>query len=51
MQSEFVNMLETLLEDAKRRKDVKEKNEESRHWAVVYTQLENTIAYVKTYLQ
>ena len=51
MDFDFVGALEALLEDAKVRKNAPEKNEGTRHWAVVYTELEKTLAYVKTYLQ
>lgn len=47
---DFVGKLEKLLENAKRRKEAQPKTEETRHWAVVYTELEKVSAYVNTYL-
>ena len=46
----FVTNLETLLEQAKQMKNAEPKSEKTRYWAVVYTDLEKTLAYVKTYL-
>lgn len=46
----FVKKLENLLGQAGEQKDKQPKNEQTRYWAVVYTQLENTLAYAKTYL-
>lgn len=48
--ADFVGRLQGLLETARARKAAEPKSEQTRHWAVVYTQLESTIAYVKTYL-
>lgn len=50
MDFDFVGGLEALLADAKARKNAPEKNDETRYWAVVYTELEKLLAYVKTYL-
>lgn len=46
----FIDLLKTLLEQAKNQKNEEPKSEQTRHWAVVYTELEKTLAYVKTYL-
>lgn len=46
----FVVELEELLEKAKEKKEQEPKSEKTRYWAVVYTDLEKTLAYAKTYL-
>ena len=46
----FVDLLQNLLEKAKENKEQNPKGEKTRHWAVVYTELEKVIAYVRTYL-
>lgn len=46
----FRVVLENLLSQAKTLKEQEPKSEQTRHWAVVYTELEKTLAYVKTYL-
>ena len=46
----FVTNLETLLQQAKEQKEQEPKSEKTRYWAVVYTELEKTLAYAKTYL-
>ena len=45
----FVNNLKILLQEAEIKKNAG-RTEESRHWAVVYTELEKVSAYVHTYL-
>lgn len=47
----FVDLLKTLLEQAKEMKSQEPKSEKTRHWAVVYTELEKVSAYVQTYLE
>ena len=47
----FVDHLKTLLEQAKNMKNEEPKSDKTRHWAVVYTELEKVSAYVNTYLQ
>lgn len=42
----FVDHLKTLLEQAKEMKSQEPKNEVTRYWAVVYTDLEKIQAYV-----
>lgn len=46
----FVTNLEALLQQAKEQKEQEPKSEKTRYWAVVYTELEKTLAYAKTYL-
>lgn len=46
----FIDLLKTLLEQAKEMKSQEPKNDKTRHWAVVYTELEKVSAYVQTYL-
>ena len=46
----FVTNLEMLLEQAKEQKNAEPKSDKTRYWAVVYTDLEKTLAYVKTFL-
>lgn len=46
----FVGLLESLLEKAQEQKSQEPKSDKTRHWAVVYTELEKVLAYVKTYL-
>lgn len=46
----FQDELKNLLGKAKARKNAELKNDETRHWAVVYTELEKVSAYVNTYL-
>ena len=48
---DFGGVLKSLLGDAKRRKETEPKSEETRHWAVVYTELEKVQAYYQSYLQ
>lgn len=47
----FVDHLETLLEQAKEMKLQEPKNDTTRYWAVVYTDLEKIMAYVNTYIE
>ena len=46
----FVDNLETLMNQAKEQKEQEPKSDKTRYWAVVYTELEKTLAYVKTYI-
>lgn len=46
----FADLLKTLLEQAKEMKSQEPKGEKTRHWAVVYTELEKVNAYVNTYI-
>lgn len=46
----MVSTLEDLMQMAKTNKQNADDGEEARHWAVVYTELEKTLAYLKTYL-
>ena len=46
----FVDHLSSLLEKAKEEKEKQPKDEKTRYWAVVYTDLEKTLAYAKTFL-
>lgn len=42
--------LEGLMQLAKNKKQNADDGEEARHWAVVYTELEKIVAYLKVYL-
>lgn len=46
----FLQNLENLLEQAKQMKSQEPKSDQTRHWAVVYTDLEKVSAYAKTFL-
>ena len=46
---QFKEKLQKLLEEAREKKNT-ERSEETRHWTVVYTEIEKLIAYVQTYL-
>jgi hypothetical protein len=46
----FQDKLNDLLGEAKDRKNAEPKTDETRYWAVVYTELEKVSAYTKTYL-
>jgi len=45
----FIADLESLLKKAHEKKN-SERSDETRHWAVVHTDLEKTLAYAKSYL-
>lgn len=47
---QFKEKLQKLLEEAKEKKNTEPKSDETRHWAVVYTEIEKLIGYVQTYL-
>lgn len=42
---DFIAALEELLEEAGLKKEQEPKTRETRHWAVVYTELEKVLAY------
>lgn len=46
----FQDKLRDLLGEAKEKKSAEPKSDETRHWAVVYTEIEKLLAYAKTYL-
>lgn len=46
----FVDHLKTLLEQAKEMKSQEPKNDATRYWAVVYTDLEKVLAYVEYHI-
>lgn len=48
---EVLELLDEALEKAQEQKSQSEKNIKTRHWAVVYTELEKVSAYVQTYLE
>lgn len=46
----MVQMLEDLMQMAKTKKQTVDDGETARHWAVVYTKIEDSVAHLKTYL-
>jgi hypothetical protein len=46
----FVEDLALLLEEANENKNAQPRSDSTRHWAVIYTELEKLLAYTKTYL-
>lgn len=46
----FVDLLKILLEKAKEQKSQEPKNDTTRHWAIVHTDLEKVLAYTQTYI-
>lgn len=46
----IISTLEDLLQLAKTNKLSADDGEKARHWATVYTELEGTLARIKTYL-
>lgn len=50
VKNQFFNNLKAALDEARLKKNT-ERSEETRHWAVVYTELEKVSAYVNTYLK
>lgn len=46
----FQDKLESLLRDSEKMKSAQPRTDATRHWAVVYTDLEKISAYLKTYL-
>jgi hypothetical protein len=46
----FVDLLKTLLEQAEQMKSQEPKGATTRHWAVVYTDLEKVLAYTETFI-
>lgn len=46
----IVSALEGLMQTVKNKKQNSDDGESARHWAVVYTDLEHIVAYLKTYL-
>lgn len=46
----MVSTLEDMMQMAKTNKQNADDGEAARHWAVVYTELEKTVAYLKVYL-
>lgn len=46
----FLDNLKMLMEQAKEQKEQEPKSDKTRIWAVIYTDLEKTLAYAQTYL-
>jgi hypothetical protein len=46
----MISTLEDMMQMAKTKKQNADDGEEARHWAVVYTELEKIVAYLKVYL-
>lgn len=46
----MISTLEDMVQMAKTKKQNADDAEDARHWAVVYTELEKVVAYLKTYL-
>jgi hypothetical protein len=46
----MLSALEDMMQMAKTNKQNADDGEDARHWAVVYTELEKVVAYLKTYL-
>jgi hypothetical protein len=46
----MISTVEDLMQMAKTKKQNSDDGEDARHWAVVYTELEKVLAYLKTYL-
>jgi hypothetical protein len=46
----MISTIEDLMQMAKTKKQNADDGERARHWAVVYTKLEDAVAHLKTYL-
>lgn len=46
----MISTIEDLMQMAKTKKQTADDGERARHWAVVYTKLEDALAHLKTYL-
>lgn len=47
---DFIDDLESLLDEAQDQKNVEPKSDMTRYWAVIYTDLEKIFAYAVAYL-